>query len=381
MVTGMPTYSLDGDTSGLPKTRRSSIPYEIDALASREAWGVGNGSYTITCRQTWGEASRWVRDMVGEVSVIMPGSTPLLKRHIPEPMAYGDQDGRIQFCTLIDQQDQFGNATDGLLRDVLTNWPETDYARYRATFESCPWTILDETASVLGLPSMATVQAGAGAYAGAIELYRYVIRSRQTYAREQAIPGPNVGANLGFFTVTTPPKTIPYGVPIRNVSFANVQYKWLRVPIGWPPPFGWTPADPSNPWPPAFNPAALDVTKLRARDAYIGCVNNAWFDAAAGDGYAWAPGTLLFAGYDDSKRYYDAAGDYVNDVVVNFKYKEGGWNKFLSASGEWVLATADVTPGDGKKGTTDGKTLHRAAAFDDLFRYAATSTISATPGF
>ncbi|PND66255.1 hypothetical protein C1T15_28170, partial [Escherichia coli] len=83
-------------------------------------------------------------------------------------------------------------------------------------------------------------------------------------------------------------------------------YKWVRVPVGWPPPVGWT----GTTWPPKFNPVAKNPNALtRACDAFIGGVNDYWFDCAAVDGLCWPPGSLLYTGYDPGLPYYDAAGD------------------------------------------------------------------------
>jgi hypothetical protein len=370
----MPTYSLDGDTTGLPRTRRSGIPYEIEALTPREVWGAGNGAHSIVCRQWWDGSAAWIRDMVGEVTVVKPGSQLLLKRHIPEHLRYDD--GRVQFCTMVDQQGQYGNDEGENFAQAVSRWPQTKWYVTRATFEAMPWAILHDTETTAGLPSVAEIQAGAGANAGAIELYRYVIRNRRNYSREQPIPGPG-GDTTSYFSITTPPKKIPGGIVFRGVGYSDVQYRWVRVPVGWPPPPGWVPPDPSNPWPPRFNPTATTpASNRRTRDSFEGCVNDDWFDVAAPDGYAWPPGTLLYLGYDDSNKYYDAAGDWVCDVVFNFKAKQaldadgsyGNWNQYLNAAGVWKEVSADVVPGDNKHGTTDGKRPYASKNFNDLFQ-------------
>ena len=82
----------------------------------------------------------------------------------------------------------------------------------------------------------------------------------------------------------------------------------------------------------------------------------------APDGYAWNTGELLYIGYDDSHRYYDAAGQWVCDVVYKFKYKEKGWNNFLTSTGVWTAVTLD--------GTTTGTPPYASNNFDNLFQYA-----------
>jgi hypothetical protein len=354
----MPIYDLFGDTSGLPVTTRSGIPFEIEALSPRETWGAGNGNTSIVCRQKWDGSATWIRDMVGTVAVTRPGSQLVLTRNIPERIQYGD--GRIQFCSIVDQVEQGGNAAEVNFSQAGTNWPETDWCKYRAVFEVFPYAILTST-------EQADIQTVAGSYAGAIELYRYVIRSRKTYSREQPIPA--AGPAGGFKVIGT---NRPIGqVGFRVVSMADVTYKWVRVPIGWPPPLGWVPVfDTDWPWPPKVNPTGSTLQAsggtstggLRARDTYIGTINTDWFDVAAPDGYCFAPGTLLYTGYDDSNRYYDAAGDWVCDVVYSFKFKEGGFNRFLDANGNWVEVSSD--------GTTSGQRPYQSNNLNNLFQYA-----------
>jgi hypothetical protein len=133
--------------------------------------------------------------------------------------------------------------------------------------------------------------------------------------------------------------------------------------------------DPSNPWPPAFNPTA----NRRTRDSFENCINDDWFDVAAPDGIAAPPGTLLYLGYDDSNRYYDAAGDWVCDIVFNFKLKQsldaggaqsvdsagfyGGWNFFLTAQGVWKEVSTT--------GANSGQRPYQTRDFNKLFKYAA----------
>lgn len=349
----MPDYSLGGDTSGLPKTTNGATPYEIDALSPRESWGAGNGSTSIVCRQLWERSTDWIRAMVGYVEVTKPGATPLLKRYIPEKVQFTD--ARPHWCSGVDQVDQGGQPGDGeQLRTPVTGWPRTQWCRYRALFEVWPYRILTDA-------EIDEAQAAAGSHPGAKELFRYVVRTRKTYSREQPIPAASSAGGFKIAQVFTAGKTIGQ-VGFRVVSMADVTYKWCRVPINWPPPIGY--AGPVAPWPPAANPkSAAPTTVEYARDKYIGSVNSDWFDAGAPDGYAFAPGTLLYTGFDDSNRYYDAAGEYVCDVVYNFKFKEGGWNFFLDATGEWKYVTLN--------GLLTGTPPYASNDFNDLFRYKA----------
>jgi hypothetical protein len=379
----MPIYDLFGDTSGLPQTTRSLIPYEIEALSPREVWGAGNSNTSIVCRVAWTTSADWVEDMVGAVQVIVSdtnaagvlifaGTVPQLQRFTPEPLGFDDQ--RVQFCTIVDQTEQGGNqdqvnpnpGAPANLADDFNGWPEVLWVKYRATFEGMPYAVLSDA-------QLAPIYQGAQASGngGAVELLRYVIRSRVTYSKEQPLPAaaPNGGFMIVQFPPAGPGKAIGQ-VGFRMISMADVNYKWVRIPIGWPPPIGYLPPPGAGPvpWPPAFNPLALTPTVQRARDAYINSVNYDYWDAAAPDGYAWPPGTLLYTGYDDSHRYYDAAGNWVCDIVYKFKYKEGGWNKFLNALGTWVYVSSTGTP--------TGQPVYQSSNFNDLFDFASQSSLS-----
>lgn len=372
------TYALDGDRTGLPKTRRTGIPFEVEALTPKEAWGAGNSNTTFNCKTEWETAATWVKEMVGEVQVVKQSSQMLLRRFVPEMNPYNDvgdgSDSRVQFCSICDQIDQYGTEIGGTLRNIY-GWPQTDWYRSKAVFEAFPYAILDNVP--LGtLPAIPDIAAAAGAYAGATELYRYVVRKRRYYTKEQPVPGPNAAANLGFFVVdgSVPKKAVPGAVLFRNIGFGDITLRWVRVPVGWPPTVGYL-----GTWPPTFNPAAVDpTTKYRTRDSFQGTVNDDWFDVAAADGICAPPETLLYTGYSDDNKYYDAAGDWVCDVDFFFKYKGGadasgvirGWNHCLSANGIWVPVTSDVIPGDMKRGTVNGQKPYKTNDFDNLFRWS-----------
>lgn len=365
----MPIYDLFGDTSGLPQTTASGIPYEIEALTPREVWGAGNNSTTLICRQKWDGTASWIQDMVGRVTVIKPGSTLLLKRYVPEMVQYGD--GRRQFCSICEQTEQGGNADNSNFSQAGTNWPETDWTKFRTVFEAFPYAVLTD-------PECDIIATAAGGYAGAKELYRYVVRSRRDYSREQPIPAASLagGFRVATGTIAAPGQTIGQ-VGFRAIGMADITFKWVRVPVGWPPPVGYTPADPSNPWPPAFNPAALNpAANRRTRDSFLNCINDDWFDVAAPDGICAPPGTLLYTGYDDSNRYYDANGEWVCDITFSFKQKQaidsagsyGGWNYFLDARGRWVRVNLEgIVPGT--VGATDTPP-YQSKPFNDLFKYS-----------
>lgn len=366
----MSAPDLFGDTTGLPITVQSGIPYEIEALSPRETWGAGNGSTTVVCRQKWAKTFDWIRDMVGSVRVAQTGSSSsvlILRRNIPERIGYFE-DPRLQFCSGVSQTEQGGdpdetgedgtNDPPGTFAEVISNWPRTKWCKYQAVFEVFPYRVRTDTEAT-------DINLGAGAYAGARELCRYIIRSRRSYSREQPIPG---ASTAGGFKIIVDPDTTPTGrkpigqIGFRVVSMADVTYKWIRVPIAWPPPVGWTGTVPAT-WPPTTNPAGTDPTTLvYTKQSFIGKINSDYFDCADPQGYCYAPGELLYTGFDDSYVYTDAAGDLVCDVTFMFKFKEGGWNKFLSASGEWKEVSLD--------GTNAGTKPYATADFNDLFQYS-----------
>jgi hypothetical protein len=360
----MALYSLEDDTSGLPATYRSGIPYEIDALSPKETWGAGNSSTTLTCRQLWSKSASWIRDMVGQVVINKPGSTPVLSRYLPEELQY--EDDRVQFCSIIDQIDQGGNRGNStgdseplLLRQPGSFWPETQWCRYRATFETFPYDVRSDGACD-------AIVAAAGSYGGARELLRYVIRNRRSYTREQPIPSATTAG--GFKVVNDDPlgKRDPIGqVAFRILGMADVTYKWVRVPVCWPAPISWDGAGGGYTpglWPPRFNPAGVDPTTSKyVRNKIIGYINKDYFDCADPLGYCWNPGELLYTGYDSGTPYWDAAGYRVCDITFNFRFKEGGWNTFLSSRGEWVSVSLD--------GTSSGTKPYTAANFKFLFQH------------
>jgi hypothetical protein len=389
----MPIYDLFTNPAGLPSTLRSRIPYEIEALTPKEVWGAGNGNTTLVCRQKWDRSATWIKDMVGEVKVERRSSDMILKRHVPEMLQYnleGDgNDTRIQWCTLVDQAEQGGQTEGSNMAMAVSGWPEVLWCKYRVTWEATPYAILGD-ARIGSLPRVADITGEAGANAGASELTRYVMRTRKSYSKEMTVPGANVGAGTGFHVIDADPvkrKPVPGGFVFKVLGYETVSITWIRIPIGWPPPVGYLSAAAAGVgigpvrWPPTVNPtgAAIDPgTKRRTRDSFKGCVNDRWFDVAAPDGIAAPPGTLLYQGYDDSKKYFDAAGDWVCDIRFDFIGKSGvdaagtigGWNYYLDASNRYVEVSADAVPGDNKRGTPAGQRPYKSVNFDDLFQWS-----------
>lgn len=368
----MPTFGVFDDTSGLPHTIRGKMPYELEAISPREVWGSGKGTTSLVARQTWEESPTWIRYMVGEAIVkqSLGGNALVLSRFVPEILQYNlsgeGADQRIQYCTGVQQTEQGGNHAETEMRQASTNWPEVDWCKYNIIFETMPYAVRSDD-------EIARLLVAAGAYSGPQELYRYIIRSQTNYTKEQPIPA---ATNAGGFRVindaepdVTKRKAIGQ-VGFRNRSFGEISYKWVRVPVGWPPPVGYVVPDMSKPWPPKVNPAAADPTaKKRTRDTLRGKVNDNWFDCGALEGYCCAPGELLYIGYDDNNRYYDAAGDWVMDIIYKFRWCEGGWNLFLSASGTFLEVSADSVPGDSKAGLSTGRRPYESGDFETLFTF------------
>lgn len=322
---------LFGDDSGLPLTTRSGIAYEVDAFDYREQWVRDSSRTTVLCRVRASEAFNWVTDMVGRVYVANSGGVNRLRRDLPEVNPF---DGK-QYCTGVVQADQGGPPTGGTqtvdgrpsFADPVSGWPVTRWMRYRATFEGMPHEMRDD-GTVDGLP-------------GERELGRYVVRSRKTFSREQQIPG-------GAFQIINdgdPNKRFPLlNTSFKSIVFGDVTYTWMRFPVGKLP---------------------------AAADAHQGKVNSVTFDAKGPlneAGYTFDAGTLLYSGYDDTNKYYDANEDWVSDVVFSFRFKQIGWNKYLTKNGTEVEVSTEVTPGDGLAGTSGGRRPYASADFHELFR-------------
>lgn len=364
-----PQYSLTGNTLGLPKTQRSGIPYEIEPISMRESWGAGNGGLTAMCRQLTQATPQWVRDMVGQVQVQAPSSSLVLSRYAPEryPNVSG-ADTRALYCSGIDQTGAGDLPASGVgnFSNGVTLWPETLWRQYRAVFEAFPYAIYSDAICD-------AIIAGAGSYAGARELLRYIVRTRRNYTKEQPVP-----AGAAGFRDTTGGTSLAPGdkigqVGFRSVGYSDVTYRWVRVPLNFPPPAGWVGFSPTNAWPPPTGLTADNPTFRYTRDSYLNTVNSTWFDLAAADGYSWPPGTLLYTGFSDDNRYYDAAGDWVCDVTFTFKAKMaldssgalGGWNYALNASGKWVYINLEGYVG----GSTDTPP-YQSKDFNNLFAYS-----------
>lgn len=312
-LAAMPELFPSTDRAGLPQTTKSGFYYEIDPFTYREAWVPGANRTVIDCRVDANESFDWITDMVGRS--YMSGTT--LRRDLPEQNPFDVN----QWCTKVEQIDQGGINDDDTLSDAASGWPFTKWQRYRCTFEGMPFAMRDDAAA----DSYATTQSSKA------ELSRYVVRGQRTYAKEQQIPG-------GAFKIVDD-GTAANRLPLMQTGFktrvfGDVTYTLVR----WP------------------------VTNFPAEwKNHRGKINSAAFDASSGsgEGYAWAAGELLYVGYDDNNKYFDANEDWVADVVLQFKFCQGGWNYFLNSSGALVEVSTD--------GLSSGTKPYSTAQLYDLF--------------
>jgi hypothetical protein len=313
----MPSLEDGEPYEGFPQTTAAddygTVYYEVDTFNYFEQWVPSANRTIINCRVLADDAYRFRTAMVGRT--YLEGG--VIKRQIPEANPFvTDEDGNFtQWCTRLEQIDQGAENTDGHFQDETRNyWPYTGWVRYRATFEGLPFRVRDNSSAAgFEVP----------------ELSRYVVRGQQTYAREQQIPGG------GFVPVGGDGKLMQTGFKTR--VYGKVTYTVYR-------------------WPVASIPSAW--RSLR------GLINDALFDdsiQAGPGGYRWEAGELLYEGYDDNEKYFDANGDWVADVVLAFRFCQGGWNFFLDKHGTLHEVTSDGTTGGTKPYSTgDFKTLFAA---------------------
>lgn len=318
------------DLVGLPQTTKSGIYYEIDALNYREQWIPGANRTEVTVRVPGDQAWDFVTDMVGRAYI----GDGILRRDIPEQNPFDPQ----QYCTKVEQVDQGGGeetfeeieevpepvdpevdppaepartlflGESGPTADASNGWPLPRWIRYRVTFEGLPYYCrTDEEVDDLGSGNLQ-----------ARELLRYVVRTRRPQAREQQIPG---GAFKLVDDAVPANRTPLMQTAFKVIMFADVQYVWHRVPVANLPLAIW--------------------------DGALGKINQDAFDVLTG-GYNFAAETLLFAGYDDTNRYFDANEDWVCDVVLSWRYNKITWNKFLNNQAVAVAVSLDGTSGGGK---------------------------------
>lgn len=300
----MASYSLFGNESGLPHTTKSNIPYEVDSLDFREQWMADANQTVIIARVKGFQAYDFVTDMVGRSYF---WSTTRLGRDLPEVNPFDSK----QYCSSCIQVDQGGNpdnTTDGPTYEIVSGWPLPRWVRYRCTFAAAPYQIRSDTqVNVTSVP----------------ELFRYCIRKRQSQAREMQFPG-------GSFRVVDadPALRVPLmQVGFKVISFADVTYQFVRWPV--------------------------ECLPLTIWESNLGKINNAVFDPKSesgllSGGYAWPAETLLFAGYDDTHKYFDANEDWVCDPILRMRFNQIGYNKYLNNLGVGVSVSSDGT-GSGTK--------------------------------
>jgi hypothetical protein len=328
----MPSLFDPGGTFGLPVTTRTGISYEVDTFDYRERWTPGANSTVVLCRVPFNTSFDWITDMVGRAHVVSSVGGKRLRRDLPEQNPYD----RRQYCTRVEQVDQGGDPDGGTLvvgsgsfavptyADVEHGWPVVKWCRYRCTFEAFPF-------------QMRTDAQVDNATAGAAELYRYVMRVQRPTPREQQIPA---GAFQTIDDAVEGNRIKLMQTGFKTIVFSDVTYTWVRVPVG----------------------AFLRNTH---KDSLLGKINDAVFDTGTapgdvidGGGYAWPTGTLLYTGYDDSNRYYDANEDWVVDVVFNFRFRQIGWNRYLNNEGKPVeVSLTGTSAGEKPYGVGDFNTL------------------------
>lgn len=300
------------DPTGLPRVPRAGegkpyVPYEIESLTVKRSRVPRSGMTTAVCRVKGWQADDFITGMVGRAYV----DGGILHRTLPES---SPSDPR-QYCTRCEQVDQGGDGLGGAGGpglDPAHGWPVPKWVRFRVTFE--------------GLAHRVETDEFVAAAADEPELYRYVERSWRPRAKEQQLPGG------GFKIVGTTDRIGIVG--FKRVIMADVQYVWRRVPV-----------------------ASLPIGVVFAA---LGHFNDATFDAGPVGGYTFNEETLLFTGFDDSDKYWDANGDWVCDVVYSFEYRNYGWNRFLNNVGAPVEVSSD--------GTGGGTKPYTGADFNALFR-------------
>lgn len=313
-----PAPDIFGDTTYLPKTTFSGIPYEVESLSVKEQWVANAHQTSFTCRVRAVSSAAWVRDMVGRVA---RASTNVLSRVAPEQNPLNP----AQYCVEAIQVDQGGDPSslspgEGGLRGLVTNWsvapswyPATLWKRYRVVFQSLNYDVKTDAEA-------------AGNADG--ELCRYVERQRRVAYKEQGIVGG------GVVIKGTSQKLFQNG--FKTVAFGDLAYTWRRIPAKYIPV------------------ATMDDLK--------DTVNAATFDGVAEGGYKCAPMTALFTGWDASPPYRDANGDHVVDLILRFKQHPqsqmvdgsggavggggyAGWNTFMDATGKYRAVEVQTTGG------------------------------------
>ncbi len=307
-------YRLGGDETGLPATPNLQIPYEID-WDKKTRWVPGANNTTAKIRVKADDEFDFITDMVGQALVVSSTDTGgnqtgyALSRIVPE--SNPEFETLKQWCMFAEQTSQYGTANQDAPADDITGWPLMKFSTYTLTFECLPYKIFDDSELYSGggpgngtpvLPPLTGV-----------ELNRYVVRKRRAYSKELTYAGDQFKiVDDGNATNRVPIMQAAF----RVVVFADMVYTLYRYPVPLLDTIAW--------------------------DTYSGKVNSLPFDTVDnkhGPGYNCANQTVLFSGFDDSKKYYDANGDFVADVDFFFKFNRNGWNLFLNNQAQFVAVS------------------------------------------
>lgn len=314
---------LFGDTTGLPATTSGGIYYEIASIDYSEQWVAGANRTVVVCRIDYENVYDWVTAMVGRSYKASVSGTMRLRRDLPEANPFVP----TQYCTKVEELDQGGGPTDdeGPEADAASGWPIPKWTRYRVTFEGLPFAARTDD----------LVDAASGFEER--ELARYCVRSQRCVAKEQQYPGG------GFYELGDTTNKLQ-ATGFKTIVMGEVSYTAMRWPVDDLP---------------------------SARKTLRGRINDAVWDNGVG-GYGWAAGTLLYVGFDDTNRYWDANGQWVCDIVYQFRARilkdpddatgllEYGWNYYLNKATKPVEVTTT--------GTGAGTRPYMTGDFNTLFR-------------
>jgi hypothetical protein len=236
----------------------------------RESWVDGSQTSERFAEVDWDDSSLFVFDMVGYTT----RGAQWLKRVTPEPHPYFDK----MFCVECHSINAYGNH--------INTGPNTsiklDKIQYRLVYKPLEYVVAEDV-TVIGSVEH--------------ELERYIIRKKKwAFVNQQmpvstSAPG-NVKPPILVFNGAHAGTTVPTN-PARPQATIQLEYTWKRVPR-----------------------LAVPVDTITA-GAFT--INNDLFDKT------YHTGTLAFLGADQ-RDYYDAAGDFVCDLVYLFACKPEGWN-------------------------------------------------------
>ena len=141
------------------------------------------------------------------------------------------------------------------------------------------------------------------------EMLRYCVRGIRPVVKEQQIPGG------GFYMQTGVANQFLPNTGFLTIALADVTYTLVR-------------------WPVANIPAAVRTLFNK--------INDSTFDTGPG-GYNFPAGTLIYSGFDDNNKYYDADEVWVVDLVIQCRFRSVGWNNYITATRGFVAVSTDNT--------------------------------------